>query len=180
MIYICSLPELQTELQTLIQTTLDGLAQLPEPPSSDPISEMLQLVDQFTRGLIGHVEGRPEPGGLLQQIHPLHGSFRMAIRETVPDFRPYEQSKRGDNPIRLPPIDFLHDGEPFPRMSGGAISVSEADSDDDYATNDEKSRKCQPIYIDRVMERARRCVFCYSTVQNINSPPQCPNTRTAG
>jgi hypothetical protein len=75
----------------LITTTLSALAQLPEAPSGDPFAEMLQLIDSFTREFVHQLEGTPQPHGLIQSIHPYQEKFRMAIRATAPEFKPWEK-----------------------------------------------------------------------------------------
>ncbi|KZT04838.1 uncharacterized protein LAESUDRAFT_760851 [Laetiporus sulphureus 93-53] len=96
------LPELQHELQRLLQNTEDALRQLPSPPSNDSLAEVLRLISDFARELSLHMRGIA----------------------TAPDFRPYESSgdtdqsavsvlnsKPGSRTPYLQP-DFLSNEEP--------------------------------------------------------------------
>ena len=80
-------------MQNLLKQTEHKLQNLPKPPSSNPISEIIEMVSGFSRSLSTFVEGTPEEDGIHQTIQPLHAKFKKAIEETAPDFRPY---KSGD------------------------------------------------------------------------------------
>ena len=81
------MPELQDELQKLIQSTEKSILQLPKPPSADPVNEILHLISDFIQDLSVHIEGTPGAHGLLQQIRPAQIDFKKAIRSTAPNFR---------------------------------------------------------------------------------------------
>lgn len=59
----------------------------------------------FSRDLAYHVEGTPEEDVLIQSIWPAQMRFKIAIRKTAPDFRPYERTYEGDR--ALPEVSFL-------------------------------------------------------------------------
>ncbi|KAI0782953.1 P-loop containing nucleoside triphosphate hydrolase protein [Abortiporus biennis] len=82
------LPGITEELEKLLQTTEDELHKLP-PSSSDPFSDILNLISSFSRDLAIHLEGTPNKDRLLQKIRPAQEEFRIRIRSTAPDFRPY-------------------------------------------------------------------------------------------
>lgn len=86
------LPEFQDELQKLLQTTEDSLRNLPRPPSSDALAEILHVVSEFSRDLSVQLEGTPEEGGLLQIIRPALETFRKSIRATAPRFVPRQST----------------------------------------------------------------------------------------
>ncbi|PCH35504.1 hypothetical protein WOLCODRAFT_145834 [Wolfiporia cocos MD-104 SS10] len=134
------LPELQDELQALLHKTEDGLRQLPKPPSSDAFAEILHLISEFCRDLTRHLEGTPDEAGLLQAIQPLKDKFRMTIRETAPDFRPYKK---------------------LPSRQSGTYEDS-AFSMPDFLSNEEQTSVAlddsRAIYIDQVMDRAKKAV----------------------
>ncbi|KAJ7889632.1 P-loop containing nucleoside triphosphate hydrolase protein [Mycena leptocephala] len=91
----CSLPQIQIELETTVQKTRANLAQLPKPPSSDPVGEIAALLHGFVGELYKILEGVPRADGLLQIIRPAQEQFRRAIRTTAPDFRPFEAPAEG-------------------------------------------------------------------------------------
>ena len=128
------MPEIHEKLQYLLQKTETSIRQLPK-PSSDPFAEVICLIGDFTSSLSRHVEGTPNEDGLLQYIRPAQLRFQRAIRETAPEFLPYE---RRDADKRSPPA--------------AAFLANEEDSDEDEmdATNEKDT-----IYIDEVFERAQ-------------------------
>lgn len=136
------LPELQEELQILLQKTEDSLRQLPKPPSTDTFAEILHLISEFCRDLDKHLEGTPGENGLLQVMNPLKEKFRAAVRDTAPDFRPYKGPKDG------------FDGD---TPSGDGWSMpSFLSHEEESAVNLDSSHA---IYINQVMDRARKLVF---------------------
>ncbi|KAF9807180.1 hypothetical protein IEO21_08339 [Rhodonia placenta] len=135
------LPELQEELQILLQKTEDSLRQLPKPPSTDTFAEILHLISEFCRDLDKHLEGTPGENGLLQVMNPLKEKFRAAVRDTAPDFRPYKGPKDG------------FDGD---TPSGDGWSMpSFLSHEEESAVNLDSSHA---IYINQVMDRARKAV----------------------
>ncbi|OBZ65814.1 Interferon-induced GTP-binding protein Mx [Grifola frondosa] len=127
------LPEIQTELQNQLQTTEDHLRRLPMPPSTDALGEVLQLLGTFSRIVARFIEGTPEEDGLLQSIRPDHEVFKKAIRATAPHFKPSERDKTTDQ-FEAP----------------GFISNEEA-----HLIPEDNE---QAIYIDDVMDRARKAI----------------------
>jgi hypothetical protein len=102
------LPQIQEELQASLRRTEAMIRQLPKPPSADPFSEILGVLHVFIRDLEKHLEGTPKDG-LMQSVRPAHQKFKMAIRSTAPDFRPYEKSYAATRSMRQP--DFLDNEE---------------------------------------------------------------------
>ena len=85
---MCRLPDIQRDLSQLLEKTNRELADLPQPPSSAPMGEILRLITEFTRDVRKQGEGEPGRDGLLQQIRPWQEAFRLAIRKTAPCFVP--------------------------------------------------------------------------------------------
>jgi hypothetical protein len=84
----CRLPAIQQELKKLIERTNIELHDLPSPPSSEPLREILRLITDLMRAVEKQVEGVPGSEGLLQQIRPQQEEFRTVIRTTAPCFVP--------------------------------------------------------------------------------------------
>ena len=97
------LPGLADELQDLLKHTERRLQNLPKPPSSNPINEIIEMVSGFSRSLSTFVEGTPDEEGIHQTIQPLHLKFKKAIEETAPNFRPYKSGER----VEYEPPTFL-------------------------------------------------------------------------
>ena len=95
-----SLPHIEQELSKLLEKTKRDIDDLPPPPSSAPLREVLRLITDFTRAVERQGEGVPGRDGLLQQIRRPQDEFRVAIRKTVPYFVP-QFNKR---PIREDPV----------------------------------------------------------------------------
>ncbi|KAK7017181.1 P-loop containing nucleoside triphosphate hydrolase protein [Favolaschia claudopus] len=131
------LPEIQLELENTVQNTREALAQLPKPPSSDPVSEVAGLLHTFVDELGQILEGIPVAGALLQTIRPAQEQFRRAIRNTAPAFRPFEE------PDEYIDIDLqFFEPEFLANEDGGS---DEDDDGEDFNA---------PIFIDQVLARA--------------------------
>ena len=87
------LPEIQEELYKVLQQTESDFAKLPQPPSNNPLGDILQALDNFKKEVAERVEGTPEADGLLQTIRPHTIDFKSKIRETAPNFVPWERSE---------------------------------------------------------------------------------------
>ncbi|KAI0002262.1 P-loop containing nucleoside triphosphate hydrolase protein [Russula compacta] len=101
------LPDIEQELNKLLEKTNRDLNNLPPPPSSAPLREILRLITEFTRAVEKQSEGIPGRDGLLPQIRPSQDQFRVAVRKTAPRFVP-QFSKR---PVREVPIDEVSEQE---------------------------------------------------------------------
>jgi hypothetical protein len=137
------LPQIQTELENTIQKTRAGLQKLPKPPSSDPVGEIASLLHQFIGDLDNVLEGVSYSDGLLQAIRPAQERFRREIRDTAPDFQPFEEGEAnsGSEFEKAEPAFLVNeDGPTF------NIPMAELGS----ATS--------LIFIDGVLERAHRYV----------------------
>lgn len=69
------------------------LEDLPPPPSTAPLKDVLRLITDFTGAVKRQGEGVPGRDGLLQQMRLPREGFRVAIRKTAPCFIP-QYSKR--------------------------------------------------------------------------------------
>lgn len=76
-------------MQNLLKQTENGLGKLPKPPPENPVAEIIELVSGFSRSLSDYVEGTPDERGIHQIIRPFHIKFGNSIRDSAPDFRPY-------------------------------------------------------------------------------------------
>lgn len=142
----------------MITKTISTLAQLPEPPSADPFAEMLQLIDRFTREFVRQLEGTPQPHGLIQSIHPYQETFRMAIRATAPEFRPWEKPIFQDTRL-MTRAAFLENEEADAARDPSAnfFSVPPSNASNSQAPAHPTSTGVdRAIYIDEVMKRAQR------------------------
>lgn len=139
------LPQIQEELENSIMKARETLRALPHPPSSDPVNEVASLLYDFCADLHHHIEGVPGDTGLLQVIRPVQDRFRRAIRETAPDFVPFER-KRARGKTLDPPTFLIGDDE-------DAMSESDANTKGKKRKDDGAK-----IYVDEVLTRAHRCV----------------------
>jgi hypothetical protein len=55
---------------------------------------MLRLIGSFARAIEHIVEGTPDDDGLIQALREPRKSFKKAIRQTAPDFRPLARPSR--------------------------------------------------------------------------------------
>ena len=144
-LYLRRLPEIQEELYKVLQQTEKELEDLPQPPSENPLSEVLRVIDAFKKDLSERVEGTPEPDGLLQTIRPYTATFRHRIYATAPDFVPWE--KYNDHANRsMPGATFLSNEE-------------EDDSNVHYEAHAIEIYADSRIFVDQVMDRAQTLVL---------------------
>ncbi|TFK21930.1 hypothetical protein FA15DRAFT_644882 [Coprinopsis marcescibilis] len=137
------LPKLHEELHASISKVRDQINALPRAPSSNPFSEIINLLNTFAIDLRRRVvEGIPDSDGLLQCIRPEQMKFRRAIRETAPEFRPYEKQYAGQRAFVQP--TFLGQEE-------------EVDLGDQLSPPEDPIEEHSPesiIYVDQVLTRA--------------------------
>ena len=127
------LPEIQKEIEAKLDETRKLLQRLPAQASDDPFLDIIALLHGFTSDIDQHVKGVPKRDGFLQLIRPEHEKFRRRIRETAPNFRPYERKLKGKK--HLPSTRFLsQDGE---EDEGSEPELSDAPS----ALKEEQSEK---------------------------------------
>ncbi|KAI9441577.1 P-loop containing nucleoside triphosphate hydrolase protein [Lactarius indigo] len=133
------LPELQEELDRLLDQTQMDISRLPSPPSSEPVAEILKLIGGFVRSIERLVSGTPGENGLMQTLRAPQNEFKRAVRQTAPDFRPLErpQAQVADN-TPVPPPSFL--------------------SSEETPWEQEPSRIISPIFVDDVMKKANCAV----------------------
>ena len=165
-----------------IRETEAKITKLPRAPSNDPVSEVLQTLNMFSRELSRRLGGTPEKGGLLQTIRLHQEVFRCAICGTAPAFVPWEKEKAGK---KLPKAKFLRyeegdEEEEEEEVENKKVEVEVEDDDDDEEeeensdaldgepdnwgwnpkSNPKKTAHAdQNIYIDEVLKRAQRCVL---------------------
>ncbi len=128
------LPELQGELDRLLEQVNNDISALPAPPSSEPMVEIMKRIGVFVRSIEHIVAGAPDENGLIQALHGPQEKFKDQIRLTAPDFRPFEQPRDVSAAPVLPQPGFL--------------SNEEAESE--WQSNDAN----RIIFIDEVMDRA--------------------------
>jgi len=95
---------LEEELEKLLDRTTHDLSRLPSPPSSEPVGEILRLIGSFARSIEYLVEGTPDDNGLIQSLREPRRSFKKAIRQTAPDFRPLARPKKSERSLKWPAI----------------------------------------------------------------------------
>ena len=76
------------------------------------MEEMFRLIGLFAGSLQDLVRGTPESDGLIQTLREPREEFKGNIRQTAPDFRPFERPKNGSAMPLLPPPHFLSNEEP--------------------------------------------------------------------
>jgi hypothetical protein len=105
------LPELQGELDRLLEQVNDGISGLPNPPSPEPMVEIMQLIGAFVRSIEHIIAGSPDDNGLIQALRGPREQFKKEIRQTAPDFRPLERPRDVNTAPVLPEPRFLSNEE---------------------------------------------------------------------
>jgi len=122
------LPELLEELDRLLAQTEKDISRLPAPPSSEPVSEIVKLINTFVRSIQRVVDGIPDEDGLLQTLRGPQDDFRRAIRQTAPYFLPFEHNLVDDVTGPVPRFSFLSNeerGEQEPCDTGSPIFIDD-------------------------------------------------------
>ena len=118
--------------------------------------------------LTRHVQGVPDEDGLLQAILPAQEKFRLAIRETAPNFRPFE--KRFEGKRHMGRVTFLaaEEGRTFDDEDSVDEICPREESDSEIqgvstgrglAAPSYPTSKKSKIFIDQVLQRANRQVL---------------------
>lgn len=108
-------------------TTRNALLQLPKKPSDEPQAEIYFLLHQFTTDVARHVEGIPtcsvvpfsslssgdNAKGLIQSMNTAQESFRISIRITAPNFRPFERKDADRRHLGAAPFLKHEEGDKF-------------------------------------------------------------------
>lgn len=128
------------------------------------------MLHVFTVDVSRHVEGVPDEDGLIQMVRPMLETFRRAIRDTAPNFRPYERRYAGLR--KLPKAQFLsHEeaDEDITHDEYDEVEESRAQEEADPQEAVELTRIPPPnrqgkgtvgcIYVDDVFARAARYAF---------------------
>ncbi|KAK0447310.1 P-loop containing nucleoside triphosphate hydrolase protein [Armillaria borealis] len=133
------LPEIQLEIERAMHRTMQQLAQLPKELSNNPLQEISTVLSEFSKDVSKHIQGVPQEGGLLQRIHIAQEKFKRDIRDTGPDFRPYERK---------------HDGQGYSRPSF-LVNEEKEESRNEAEPRGARPRSTHgPIYVDDVRTRA--------------------------
>jgi hypothetical protein len=78
------------------------------------MEEILKLINQFMRSVENVVTGAPDDDGLIQALCRPQEEFRKKIRQTAPDFRPFERPDNVQAMPVLPSPSFLSSEESEP------------------------------------------------------------------
>jgi hypothetical protein len=143
-----SLPEIQQELEKSILNARVMLSSLPKEPSKDPRNEISNLLHGFVTHLARHMEGVPDEDGLIQSIRPAQEKFKLAIRRTAPEFRPFEKRFAGTKIFHR--ATFLRNEE------GGVSDVDDVDPSLEPKGKTKMTGQKHKIYIDEVLQRAHQ------------------------
>ncbi|KAL4246136.1 hypothetical protein ABKN59_008971 [Abortiporus biennis] len=84
-----SLPFLRQKSKDSLQEVKESMEHLPPPPSENPATELLRLITGFSAEVGSLVKGVESYERLLQNCRPAYSKFKLNIRRTAPDFRPF-------------------------------------------------------------------------------------------
>ena len=138
-------------MKKLLEKIKRDLEDLPPPPSSAPLSEVLRLITDFTKEVEKQGEGIPGYDGLLHQVKQPQDEFRIAIRRTAPYFVPQFRD-RPESEGQLYPVQVRAVPRPSKKHARPPFLVGEEDPDE-IELNDGKK-----IFIDDVSNTAEWCV----------------------
>ena len=107
---------------------------------------MLRLIGSFARSIEYLVEGTPDEDGLIQALREPRKSFKKAIRQTAPEFRPLARPKKAEKMMNKQQLAMAMARELVP-----PAPFFLQDEEDDW--QDQTSSR-GAIYIEDVMKRA--------------------------
>lgn len=144
------LPEIQDEIENMINKTQKQIELLPKPPPKNALNEVAKLIKDFDSSLRMHIEGVPDKEGIIQQNRAPYGRFRSVIRRTAPEFRPFKlPTGAGAKNKTLADPEFLtHEEEGVP--GEGSQGLAETPEN-------------RLIPVDEVYQRMEECVFCWAS-----------------
>ncbi|KZT61035.1 hypothetical protein CALCODRAFT_428383 [Calocera cornea HHB12733] len=103
-----SLPGIAGKINSSLQKVRLALAALPNEPSKNPLSDMLELCQQVRDELAHHIKGSEGHVELLQRNKANYENFKRLIHGTAPQFVPYTRQETAWNAGYSDP-DFVSD-----------------------------------------------------------------------
>ena len=92
---------MRSAINTMRQATLLQISQLPSPPSSEPVIQLLRICTAFSTDLegfgLGSTAGHEK---LVQELTRLANKFRLDILATVPIFIPWTDEQIKKDPLK--------------------------------------------------------------------------------
>ncbi|KAH9032594.1 P-loop containing nucleoside triphosphate hydrolase protein [Lactarius pseudohatsudake] len=146
------LPELQEELDRLLEQTQQDIDRLPKPPSSEPVSEVLKMINVFVQSIQRLVDGVPDEDGLLQTLREPRDEFKGAIRRTAPYFLPRENGLIDNSPCLVQAVQAVQSPRTAPRVPPFPFLSSEE------MWEQELCNASSPVFIDDVLKKANSAV----------------------
>lgn len=83
------LPELRQKVDDTLAASTAELKKLPAQLSLDPSSELLSMIGSFSGDAKAYVDGTQTRVALVQDNRGIYRQFKIAIRKTAPEYRPY-------------------------------------------------------------------------------------------
>ncbi|KAI0925406.1 hypothetical protein AcV7_005662 [Taiwanofungus camphoratus] len=96
-----SLPKLREEVQARLCECAHELEKLPKKVTVDPSTEILGRVFAFCNDVKDEVYGKEEDKTFVHRNRAVYKTFKIAIRRTAPDFRPFENTSQYGRPRDL-------------------------------------------------------------------------------
>jgi len=113
---IASLPKLKAEVDRLLMKSKDEMQSLPAPPTSEPIAEASQMVNNFCTLVKELVLGEGQDKRLAQKDRKVYAEFKQRIWNTSYDFRPFIGHKEYRDPVLNNDESFEHKAIPSPEQ----------------------------------------------------------------
>ncbi|KIP02342.1 hypothetical protein PHLGIDRAFT_32230 [Phlebiopsis gigantea 11061_1 CR5-6] len=92
-----SLPALREEADASLGVVKESLDRLPPPPSDNPATELLQMVNNLLVDVQALVNGTDGFERLLQRCRPAHQQLKFDILSTAPNFKPFKSETGNSN-----------------------------------------------------------------------------------
>lgn len=93
------------------------------------------MLHRFVTDLDRHLEGVPDEDGLLQAIRPAQERFRWSIRQTAPNFRPFERAHKGKRHLRKASFIVREEGQAWEGEDSEDELTDKEDGGEEGSTN---------------------------------------------
>lgn len=90
-LYVFSLPSLKEQVEQLLESCVRDIDALPPGLSQEPQVEVLLRVSKFCTGVSEMIEAKVTKE-FVQRNRDSYRSFKLAIKDAGPDFRPYSKT----------------------------------------------------------------------------------------
>lgn len=80
------LPGLRGKSKEALQDVRSVLSKIPQPPSNNPTTDLLRLINHFEKAIIACVTGHSQDEALIQHCRTTYEKLKADVKSTTPKF----------------------------------------------------------------------------------------------